>query len=106
MNGSRAGGDGINQSTQLKRIAETNAYYGGTKPSGSRIFWVNGEVDPWHGLSVLESPADEQPVLMVDGASHHAWTHPSSPDDLPSIKAARAAIRQQVMQWLAAPATS
>ena len=38
---------------------------------------------------------------MVDGASHHAWTHPSAPTDQPTVVAARAAIRQQVAAWLA-----
>ena len=65
--------------------------------------WVNGDVDPWHALAVLTSPADEkeQPTLMVSGASHHAWTHPSTSSDQASVVAARKQIRQQVTTWLA-----
>ena len=30
----------------------SNVYYGGDSPSGTRVMWPNGDVDPWHGLSV------------------------------------------------------
>jgi hypothetical protein len=93
-----------------KNVASSNRHYGGLEPLGpaltrnvSRIMWVNGDVDPWHALSVLEPPKDEaeQPTLMVSGASHHAWTHPSAPSDQKSVVAARKAIRTQVLKWLA-----
>jgi hypothetical protein len=35
--------------------------------------YPNGEVDPWHGLGVLTSPSKGIDVMMVGGASHHAW---------------------------------
>ena len=76
---------------------------GGDKPGGSCVLYPNGEVDPWHGLSILTAPSPELPVMMVSGASHHAWTHPTLPTDQPSVVAARAAIRKQVEAWLAAP---
>ena len=59
-------------------VDETNAYYGGWNPSGTRILWVSGSIDPWHALSVCRtpdcSPLPGQPVLWVEGASHHFWT--------------------------------
>ena len=54
------------------RVQETNSY-GGNTPIGTRILYVNGDVDPWSGLSVLQSL---NPLPVLDhGASHHAWTH-------------------------------
>jgi hypothetical protein len=41
------------------------------------------------------------PTMMVQGASHHAWTHPARPSDQPSVAAARVAIAAQVDAWLA-----
>ena len=87
-------------------VAASNAAYGGDRPdrlspAATRILYPNGDVDPWHGLSVLKPPTPELPVLMVEGASHHAWTHPSRATDQPSVVAARAAIRKQVAAWLA-----
>jgi len=87
-------------------IDHTNRYYGALRPdlahNATRILYVNGNVDPWSGLSILTSPTAELPVLEVEGASHHAWTHPSMPDDQPSVNKARAAIRNQIKAWLAA----
>ena len=78
-----------------------NAMYGGDNPQSSRIFYVNGNIDPWHGLSVLVPPNDKEPTLMVDGASHHYWTHPVLPTDDANIVAAREAIYTQIKAWLA-----
>ena len=61
---------------------------------------VNGMVDPWAGLAILHSPSDQLPALMVPGASHHAWTHPSLPTDQPSVVRARRAIHAQLKEWL------
>eukprot|EP00928_Gymnodinium_smaydae_P009780 TRINITY_DN13669_c0_g1_i1.p1 TRINITY_DN13669_c0_g1~~TRINITY_DN13669_c0_g1_i1.p1 ORF type:complete len:498 (-),score=80.24 TRINITY_DN13669_c0_g1_i1:101-1594(-) len=98
---------GISTADISKNIEETNKHYGALNPTspagdlGSCVLWPNGEVDPWASLSVLKSPGAEQPVLWVPGASHHAWTHPSSPDDQPSVIAARKQIREQVKTFLA-----
>jgi hypothetical protein len=81
-------------------IKATNALYGADHPNSTRILYPNGDVDPWHGLSKLKA-SPGLPVLMVSGASHHAWTHPSAPTDQKSVVAARAAIRKQVGAWLA-----
>merc|ERR1719215_1622767 len=86
-----------------RNVNFTNVYYGGASPSGSCILYPNGEVDPWHSLSILESPHEGIDVLMVGGASHHAWTHPSSPSDQQSVVTARQTIRATVTKYLAAP---
>lgn len=62
--------------------------------------YINGDVDPWHGLSILRQLTPDLPALMVSGASHHAWTHPSASTDQPSVVAARKAIREQLSAWL------
>jgi len=94
---------GLDEQATKAAIAESQRHYGALIANASRIMWVNGQVDPWYGLSHLESPGKEQPVLFVKGASHHQWTHPSTAADLPSIVAARAAIRKQVSIWLDLP---
>ena len=91
---------GISQSEIAANINKTNAFYGGTNPNSTCILYPNGEVDPWHSLSILESPGHGIDVLMVPGASHHAWTHPSAPDDQPSVVAARTKIRASVTGFL------
>merc|ERR1712166_1574120 len=78
----------------------TNAVYGGLTPVGSCLTYPNGEVDPWHALSILEAPSTGFDAIMVPGASHHAWTHPSLPTDQPSVVAARQAIKVLIDAYL------
>lgn len=89
----------IEPSTVQENINQTNLYYGSDTPSGSRVLWVNGEVDPWHGLSV-NTALPGQPILYVKGASHHAWTHPLSDCSQQTVLDARKTIRDQVADWL------
>jgi len=90
---------GIEQASVARAIQDTNKHYGADHPNATRILYPNGDVDPWHGLSKL-SAGPELPVLLVSGASHHAWTHPSAPTDQESVIKARAMIREQVAAWL------
>ena len=83
-----------------QNVAQTNVRTGSDHPAGSRVLWVNGEVDPWHGLSVLKPLSASMPAIWVKGASHHAWTHPSPDCTQDTVIKARADIRTQVEQWL------
>lgn len=96
---------GISPAMIQKSIERSNRVYGGLRPdlahNASRILYVNGNVDPWSGLSILKSPTPSLPILEVEGASHHAWTHPSQPSDQKTVVEARDKIRAQVKSWLA-----
>ena len=90
---------GISKTSVAENVAYTDAYYGSNHPSGSRVMWVNGQIDPWGALSVLD-PLEGQPVLMVRGASHHAWTHPFNVNDSKYLTQARDEIFMQVFEWV------
>jgi len=92
---------GLTPSIVEDNVAFSNAVYGGARPQGSRILFPNGDVDPWTGLGVLKSPAPSEPVMLVVGASHHAWTHPADTIVQKSVADAKRAIQAQVKQWLA-----
>jgi serine protease 16 len=92
---------GLTPAVVASNVAFSNEIYGGAAPMGSRILFPNGDVDPWTGLGVLQSPAPTEPVMMVVGASHHAWTHPADTIVQKSVADAKGAIQAQVKQWLA-----
>ena len=92
---------GLTPSVVADNVAFSNQVYGGASPMGSRILFPNGDVDPWTGLGVLESPAPTEPVMIVVGASHHAWTHPADTITQQTGRNAKKAIQSQVKQWLA-----
>jgi len=92
---------GIPPETVAANVDFSNTYYGADQPQGSRVLYVNGEVDPWHANSILAQRSPDLPALYVAGASHHAWTHPSTPSDQASVKQARHSIRRVVHEFLA-----
>jgi len=60
---------GISGDVTEERIRYSNLYYGGNRTDATRIFYVNGQVDPWRSQSVQTSSNPELPALMVPGAS-------------------------------------
>ena len=88
----------------LSNVATSNAQYGGRTPDVDRILYVNGADDPWSSQSILESSTvHDLPAIVVEGASHHPWTHPPLDSDQQSVKDARVAVMAQVSAWLALP---
>ena len=88
-----------------ERVANTNALLGGAAHfGGSRVIFVNGDVDPWHALSKLET-APGLLAVVIDGTAHCRNMSPSRPTDPPALTEARLRIAAQLVVWLAdAPA--
>jgi serine protease 16 len=57
----------INSSLTQAAVLESNNYYGGWQPQGSRVIFVNGVIDPWRALSIQKS-LPTFPALLVAGA--------------------------------------
>jgi len=84
-------------------INQTNALYGGNdlSPWGpTNILFVNGNIDPWHALSVTTNLSPSLQAILIDGTAHCANVEPSSPNDPPSLVAARQKTSLQIEQWL------
>ena len=75
-------------------VAFTNAYMGGQDIAGSRIVFANGDVDPWHWLSVYNVSTEDpqQPVVFIPGGSHCSNMGTPSDSDPPALIAAHAEI--------------
>lgn len=81
-------------------VAFTNSDYGGKKPNGSRIVFVNGSIDPWHALSVLSNLTTSEVAIFIPGTSHCANMHAYSCEDPPALTAARKEVSRLVGVWL------
>lgn len=95
---------GITREVLTANVAATNTKYGGLNPKGSCVFWVNGNVDPWHLLAITNSSNPLMPALVVDGASHHQWSTMVT-DELhepAALAVGRYEVRRQVSEWLRA----
>ena len=91
---------GIDAATTTAAIAQTNLDYGADKYARSNVLFVNGRIDPWHAASVLNDLPSGAKAIMVEGASHHFWTHPPQPTDSAQITAVRGQIADAVTEWL------
>ena len=92
----------VSASDVAQAVRDTNNFYGGSAIASSRIYYPNGDVDPWYAQGLLTAKPVEmqEPIMMVPGASHHAWTHPPRDSDQESVKTARVRIVDQVIEWL------
>uniref|UniRef100_UPI00398EDDF2 LOW QUALITY PROTEIN: thymus-specific serine protease n=1 Tax=Pristiophorus japonicus TaxID=55135 RepID=UPI00398EDDF2 len=79
----------------------TNDYYGADRPASSRIIFVNGDIDPWHALSVLKNQSSSEVAIVINGTAHCADLRSPEAQDPPSLRQARKKIDDQIGIWLA-----
>ncbi|XP_001608051.1 putative serine protease K12H4.7 isoform X2 [Nasonia vitripennis] len=81
-------------------ISRTNIMYGGRLPDIKNVIFVNGDVDPWHALSVLKDVNEFSPAILIQGSSHCQDLQADSAGDVPELRTARKKIRNIVSGWL------
>jgi len=83
-------------------INETNVYYGGNQNLANgptNILFVNGNIDPWHALSVTENVSETVTAILINGTAHCANMFPAGPNEH-ALAEAQAQIAQQISLWL------
>jgi serine protease 16 len=91
----------VTSQTVPANVYKTRELYKGWNMNTTRVFNVNGEVDPWSTLAITKDHGTQKlPNDMVQGASHHFWTHAVKDTDTESVKKARDKIHHQVITWL------
>lgn len=100
----------------LPQVTWSNTAYGGRSVRGTNITLVNGSMDPWHALGVINDTdtyynsctdactrqdlAKGEQIVFLEGTSHCRDMRASKPDDPPSVKWAHAKIRHAVSKWV------
>jgi serine protease 16 len=91
---------GLNADNVEDRIAFSNDYYGGNTPDASRIIFVNGDIDPWHALSVLESDKEQDiTAILIHGGSHCQNMY-ADPSNSLYMQEAKLQIQSIVGKWV------
>eukprot|EP01135_Chromosphaera_perkinsii_P004902 Nk52_evm7s304 gene=Nk52_evmTU7s304 len=87
-----------------KLIDETNAFYGGRDLKQSNILFVNGKIDPWHALSVVDESHlhENQDFILLEDTSHCETMHKVSEEDTSELKLTKKLISKQIQVWLSA----
>jgi pimeloyl-ACP methyl ester carboxylesterase len=96
----------LTQKEVEQNVAKTVEWYGDVRKRATRVLSVNGDVDPWSVLAILDSDNPLMPAHIVKGASHHFWTHASKGSDNQEVRDARDIIHLKVMEWLEQPLES
>lgn len=91
---------GIMEKTVFQQVNFTNEYYGSDKPKGGRILFINGSIDPWHALSVLNSLGGNETAIFIDGSSHCQDMYGHVGDSPPALGPALDKIEQTVANWI------
>uniref|UniRef100_A0A3P8PKX4 Serine protease 16 n=1 Tax=Astatotilapia calliptera TaxID=8154 RepID=A0A3P8PKX4_ASTCA len=94
---------GISQHSLPARIAFTNTYYGGDNPHTHRILYVNGGIDPWKTLSVVQDgteEGEEAQTIFIKDTAHCADMSSRRVTDRSSLTKARQEIEKHVANWL------
>uniref|UniRef100_UPI00358EA12B thymus-specific serine protease-like n=1 Tax=Myxine glutinosa TaxID=7769 RepID=UPI00358EA12B len=91
---------GVETSEITFSVAFTNEFYGAAHPRGSRILFVNGDIDPWHALSILRNETISETAIYIRGTAHCANMLPPSDSDPRTLRLARQKIEAQVGAWL------
>jgi hypothetical protein len=96
----------VTEETVYEGVEKSNEVYGGWNLNGTRILFVNGDVDPWSTLSVTPTNEDiiegelKDSSFWVEGASHHFWTHEILDTDGEVVNEGRERIWSTVSGWL------
>lgn len=91
---------GIDDDSVRKSVERTNKFYGALHPNVTKVVFVNGELDPWHRLGILEDISEEAPAIFIPKASHCADLHPAQSNDPPEFTEARQIIKSIIKKWI------
>ncbi|XP_049961801.1 putative serine protease K12H4.7 [Schistocerca serialis cubense] len=81
-------------------VRKANLLYGGRTPNVTNVAFVNGGLDPWHALGVLEDISESSPAIVIEYESHCSDLYSPSLLDIPQLTAAHDRIEQLVAQWI------
>ncbi|XP_020290763.1 putative serine protease K12H4.7 [Pseudomyrmex gracilis] len=93
-------GDHYDETILNSRVRRTNIMYGGRLPDLTNVIFTNGDIDPWHALSVLDDLNAFSPAILIKGSSHCCDLYSDAATDIPDLKKARMKIRDIIGKWL------
>ncbi|XP_076286949.1 putative serine protease K12H4.7 isoform X2 [Lasioglossum baleicum] len=82
------------------RVRRTNLMYGGLRPDLRNVIFTNGNIDPWHALSVLQDLNRFSPAILIDGSSHCSDLYNHESTDVPELVQARSRVRTIISSWI------
>ncbi|XP_026739316.1 putative serine protease K12H4.7 [Trichoplusia ni] len=95
-------GDDFDEKRIDEGIERANNMYGGLKPNVTQVVFVNGDLDPYHKLGVLEDVSYEAPAKIIPLSSHCRDLFSDRAKDPEELKEARKYIKYLIKRWIGA----
>lgn len=95
-------GDEFDEERIGEGIQNANNIYGGLKPNVTNVIFVNGELDPWSTLGILEDVAYDSPAKLIPQSSHCRDLFSDKSNDPEELKEARKYIKYLIKKWIGA----
>ncbi|KAJ8736096.1 hypothetical protein PYW08_006752 [Mythimna loreyi] len=83
-------------------VERSNDMYGGLKPNVTNVVFVNGDLDPYHRLGVLEDVSYNAPAKIIPLSSHCRDLFSDRKKDPEELKEARKYIKYLIKNWIGA----
>lgn len=93
-------GKQFNEKSIEKAVNKTNELYGGLTPDVKNVIFVNGELDPWHRLGILEDVSYDAPAKFIPRSSHCSDLLPNRKGDPEELVETRKFIKYLVKKWI------
>lgn len=79
-------------------VDKTNERYHGLKLNVEKVFFLNGDMDPWHTLGILKDLSEEAPARVIENASHCAGLRDENVNK--EILEFRELIKKKLKEWI------
>lgn len=93
-------GEEFNEASIEQAVNETNELYGGLKPNVENVIFVNGELDPWHRLGILEDVSYNAVAKVIPRSSHCLDLLPNREGDSEELRETRGYIKYLIKHWI------
>ncbi|KAG5670266.1 hypothetical protein PVAND_000543 [Polypedilum vanderplanki] len=81
-------------------VRRTNYQYGAFRPEVTNVVFTNGDLDPWHPMSVLTDLNEHSPSIITPLAAHVADMGATSENDSNEMRATKLRIKELVRKWV------
>ncbi|XP_014356506.2 putative serine protease K12H4.7 [Papilio machaon] len=81
-------------------IERVNAMYEGLHPNVTKVVFVNGDMDPWSRLGILEDVSYDAPAIIIPRASHCRDLVANYKDSEDELKEAIKHIKYLIKKWI------
>lgn len=93
-------GDNFDEDAIEKIVNNTNEMYGGLKPNVKNVIFINGDMDPWHRLGVLEDISYDAVAKVIPRSSHCLDLLPNRKGDSEELRETRSYIKYIIKKWI------